>query len=190
MQPVEPQKEHQWLHRLVGEWTFENECIMEPGKPPMKVSGTEVVRSFGGIWVSATARARCPAACRNRRDAADLPKRRQQLHRVGDGKSVGLTAPSPATCSRSVRRRVSQPRVAPRSIRHHRDRRRRSSHLSVGSSWTANGFLHDGAIGERNRVRRIQEIGRRISPSHRSRNRRSLSWSPIRAFAYAAALPR
>jgi Protein of unknown function (DUF1579) len=51
MQPVQPQKEHQWLHRLVGEWTFENDCIMEPGKPPLKSSGTDSVRSYGGIWV-------------------------------------------------------------------------------------------------------------------------------------------
>jgi len=51
MQLPEPQKEHQWLGKLVGEWTFENECIMEPGKPPAKSSGTETVRSFGGLWV-------------------------------------------------------------------------------------------------------------------------------------------
>lgn len=23
---VEPQKEHEWLHQLVGEWTYESEC--------------------------------------------------------------------------------------------------------------------------------------------------------------------
>jgi hypothetical protein len=46
----EPLKEHQWLHRLVGEWTFESEC-MEAGKPPDKSSGTESVRSLGGVWV-------------------------------------------------------------------------------------------------------------------------------------------
>jgi len=30
---LEPQKEHEWLQRLVGEWTYESECSMEPGKP-------------------------------------------------------------------------------------------------------------------------------------------------------------
>lgn len=51
MQLHQPQKEHQWLQRLVGEWTFENECIAEPGKPPLKSSGTDSVRSLGGIWI-------------------------------------------------------------------------------------------------------------------------------------------
>ena len=25
---TEPQKEHQWLQKLVGEWTYESECSM------------------------------------------------------------------------------------------------------------------------------------------------------------------
>lgn len=48
---VEPQKEHHWLQQLVGEWTFETECVMEPGKPPMKFQGTETVRSLGSVWI-------------------------------------------------------------------------------------------------------------------------------------------
>jgi hypothetical protein len=47
---VEPQKEHEWLHKLVGEWTSEMECSMGPDQPPMKSTGTESVRSFGGLW--------------------------------------------------------------------------------------------------------------------------------------------
>jgi hypothetical protein len=47
------QKEHQWLQKLVGEWTFEAEATMEPGKPPEKSSGTECVRSLGGLWIVA-----------------------------------------------------------------------------------------------------------------------------------------
>src|SRR5262245_54034491 len=47
----EPQREHQWLQKLVGDWTFENEATMAPGQPPMKFSGTESVRSLGGLWV-------------------------------------------------------------------------------------------------------------------------------------------
>ena len=30
---TEPQKEHHWLQRLIGEWTYEAEAVMEPGKP-------------------------------------------------------------------------------------------------------------------------------------------------------------
>jgi hypothetical protein len=45
-----PQKEHEWLHRLVGEWTVEGECNMGPDQPPFKNKGRESVRSFGGLW--------------------------------------------------------------------------------------------------------------------------------------------
>lgn len=48
---VEPQKEHHWLQQLVGEWTFETECVMEPGKPPSKFQGVEVVRPLGSVWI-------------------------------------------------------------------------------------------------------------------------------------------
>jgi hypothetical protein len=48
---VEPQKQHQWLHKLIGEWTFETEATMAPGEPPIKFKGTESVRSLGGVWV-------------------------------------------------------------------------------------------------------------------------------------------
>lgn len=33
---IEPQKEHQWLQKLVGEWTCETEAACEPGKPPVR----------------------------------------------------------------------------------------------------------------------------------------------------------
>lgn len=49
-QPPEPQKEHVWLHKLVGEWTSEMECFMGPDQPPMKTTGRESVRSLGGLW--------------------------------------------------------------------------------------------------------------------------------------------
>ena len=42
--------EHQWLLKLVGEWAFESECQMGPDQPVMKNTGTEVVRSVGGLW--------------------------------------------------------------------------------------------------------------------------------------------
>ena len=47
---AEPQAEHQWLQRLVGEWTSEMECVMGPDQPPWKSKGTETVRSLGGLW--------------------------------------------------------------------------------------------------------------------------------------------
>jgi hypothetical protein len=47
---AEAQKEHEWLHRLVGEWTFEGECMMGPDQPPATSAGTESVRSIGGLW--------------------------------------------------------------------------------------------------------------------------------------------
>jgi hypothetical protein len=54
-----PQKEHQWLHKLVGEWTYEAEA-MEPGKPPHKAAGTESVRSLGGLWILAEGHGEMP----------------------------------------------------------------------------------------------------------------------------------
>ena len=51
MTPATPQKEHEWLGRLVGEWTYENESDMGPDKPKMKFRGTETVRSLGGLWI-------------------------------------------------------------------------------------------------------------------------------------------
>ena len=48
---AEPQKEHQWLQALVGEWSFEGECQMGPDQPPMKNTGACVTRSLGGLWV-------------------------------------------------------------------------------------------------------------------------------------------
>lgn len=50
MQIPEPCKEHQWLHKLIGDWTMEAECRMGPDQPPMKNTGKETVRSLGGLW--------------------------------------------------------------------------------------------------------------------------------------------
>ncbi len=55
-----PQKEHQWLQQLVGEWTTEMEATMEPGKPPVKSVGTESVRSLGGLWILAEGQGEMP----------------------------------------------------------------------------------------------------------------------------------
>src|SRR5687768_16701320 len=48
---AEPQREHEWLQTLVGEWTSEAEAVMGPDQPPSTFRGTESVRSLGGLWV-------------------------------------------------------------------------------------------------------------------------------------------
>ncbi|MGG5823212.1 DUF1579 family protein [Falsiroseomonas sp. HW251] len=45
-----PTPDHGWLHRLLGEWRFETECVM-PGGDVQKASGVERVRSLGAYWV-------------------------------------------------------------------------------------------------------------------------------------------
>ncbi|HYJ57972.1 MAG TPA: DUF1579 domain-containing protein [Methyloceanibacter sp.] len=44
------QKEHLWLQRLEGDWTFEAECVMGPDQPPAKSRGIYTARSLGGLW--------------------------------------------------------------------------------------------------------------------------------------------
>lgn len=57
---AKPQHEHQWLQKLVGEWTYETEVIMEPDRPPEKATGTESVRSLGGLWILAEGQGKMP----------------------------------------------------------------------------------------------------------------------------------
>lgn len=57
---IEPQKEHEWLQQLVGEWTYESEAVCEPGKPAEKFKGSESVRSLGGLWVLCEGRGEMP----------------------------------------------------------------------------------------------------------------------------------
>jgi hypothetical protein len=56
---TELQKEHDWLQKLVGEWTYETEATMGPDQPPEKAIGTESVRSLGG-WVLAEGQGEMP----------------------------------------------------------------------------------------------------------------------------------
>ena len=49
--PLEPQQEHRWLQRLVGEWTSEMEAVMHEGGAPVTETGTESTRSIEGLWV-------------------------------------------------------------------------------------------------------------------------------------------
>jgi len=49
----QPQQEHQWLQQLVGEWTYEVEGMTGPDQPMETSTGTERVKSVGGLWVVA-----------------------------------------------------------------------------------------------------------------------------------------
>jgi hypothetical protein len=53
----EPQKEHQWLTRLVGEWEVVTQGTMGPDTPPFEMRGTDSVRTLGGLWVLCEGRA-------------------------------------------------------------------------------------------------------------------------------------
>jgi len=55
-----PRPEHQWLQKLIGEWTYESEAEMEPGQPPTKFGGSESVRSLGGLWTVAEGQGEMP----------------------------------------------------------------------------------------------------------------------------------
>jgi Protein of unknown function (DUF1579) len=55
---IEPQQEHQWLNKLVGEWTYEIEVEQEDSSE--KATGTENVRSLDGIWIVAEGQGEMP----------------------------------------------------------------------------------------------------------------------------------
>jgi len=57
---AKPQKEHQWLQKLVGDWTYETDAPPQQGQPESKATGTETVRSLGGIWILAEGRGEMP----------------------------------------------------------------------------------------------------------------------------------
>lgn len=57
---AEPQKEHHWLQKLVGEWTYETEATVKPGETPDKCTGTESVRVLGGLWIVAEGQGEMP----------------------------------------------------------------------------------------------------------------------------------
>src|SRR5262245_4048587 len=57
---AEPQKEHKWLERLLGEWDYEHDCNMGPDQPPVKLTGKESVSSLGGLWFVCEGRGEMP----------------------------------------------------------------------------------------------------------------------------------
>lgn len=57
---AEPQRQHQWLERLVGDWVCEGEAVMQSGEAPVAFKATESVRSLGGLWTVAEGRGDMP----------------------------------------------------------------------------------------------------------------------------------
>ena len=51
MHMPEPQAEHEWLQKLVGEWTFETEPMKGPDGVEAKHKGIDRVRPLGRYWV-------------------------------------------------------------------------------------------------------------------------------------------
>jgi len=47
---AEPKKEHKWLRRFVGEWTYKSSVPAQAGQPAHDVTGTESVRAIGDLW--------------------------------------------------------------------------------------------------------------------------------------------
>ncbi len=58
-----PQKEHQWLQQLVGQWEGDVEAIVAPNQPAVKSKVTENVRAVGGFWI----------VCENQGDFMGVP---------------------------------------------------------------------------------------------------------------------
>jgi hypothetical protein len=59
MPNVEPQEEHRWLQRLVGEWDYEHSWTDESGAT-QTARGSESVRSLGDLWVVCEGRGEMP----------------------------------------------------------------------------------------------------------------------------------
>jgi len=57
---AEPQPEHEWLGRLVGEWDVEGEMTTDADQPPERTAGTETVRSLGDLWFICEGRGEMP----------------------------------------------------------------------------------------------------------------------------------
>lgn len=57
---AEPQKEHKWLEKIVGEWTCVIESQMGSDQPKETVEGVEESRSLGGLWVISEGRMNLP----------------------------------------------------------------------------------------------------------------------------------
>jgi hypothetical protein len=57
-----PQKEHEWLQRLVGDWTCEIEASMEPESRPKNRRATSGCARWAELWVVCEGRGEMPGA--------------------------------------------------------------------------------------------------------------------------------
>ena len=60
MMTAKPERQHRWLERLVGEWMFETDVPAQAGQPASKSTGSESVRSIGGLWIQAEGHGEMP----------------------------------------------------------------------------------------------------------------------------------
>jgi len=60
MMTAKPERQHGWLERLVGEWMFETDVPAQAGQPASKSTGSESVRSIGGLWIQAEGNGEMP----------------------------------------------------------------------------------------------------------------------------------
>jgi hypothetical protein len=47
----QPQKEHEWLRQLEGNWESDMKIHMTPGEPPTESKSNESARMLGGFWI-------------------------------------------------------------------------------------------------------------------------------------------
>jgi hypothetical protein len=57
---MEPGSEHRWLRRLIGEWTYQHGAAAGHEQPECQFTGTESVRTVGGLWVVCEGRGSSP----------------------------------------------------------------------------------------------------------------------------------
>ncbi len=57
---TKPEEHHAWLQKLVGEWQVTTVMNMGPDKPQETTTGTETVRSLGGLWAFGEGRSSMP----------------------------------------------------------------------------------------------------------------------------------
>lgn len=60
METAKPVPEHLFLNKLLGDWAYDAEASVGPDKPAMKSSGTETVRTLGGLWYIGEAHSQMP----------------------------------------------------------------------------------------------------------------------------------
>lgn len=50
--PTKAQTEHEWLKKLVGNWTIASEMVMGPDQPIQSATGKETVIMLGDLWAT------------------------------------------------------------------------------------------------------------------------------------------